>query len=143
MSLARMDQNGCQLVFQEPAASNSTNSRDILIRPGTPGNKGFYIFTFFVKTSDSSRFKIILKHLFHSQNLALKSCASSHFGNIQFHDHGCKARINALEPEVESCNHKIWFSQFFTALALEKKFFFLQNICQTISIYVILSNEVY
>ena len=79
--------------------------------------------------------KIFLKHLFsgfyskqyvflHALNLAWKSCVSSLFGNIQFHDHGCKARINALEPEVESCNHKICFFQFFTALALEKLFFF-------------------
>ena len=87
--------------------------------------------------------KIVWKHLFSgfyskqyvffhalnlALNLALKSCVSSLFGNIQFHDHGCKARINALEPEVESCNHKIWSLQFFTALALEKFDFFFFKI---------------
>ena len=144
-------------MFQEPAASNSTNSKDILIRPGTRSNKGFYIFPFLVKTPDSLRFRKgclfvgrdqgkvqnLLKHLFHYMNLALKSCVSSHFGNIQFHDHGCKTRINALEPEVESCNHKIWFLQFFTALALEKFDFFSSKYLATFSIYALFSNKVH
>ena len=129
---------------------------------GRPVIRASIFLHFFLKTSDSSRFriicfdgkliccwegpvksaKILLKNIFHSLTLASKSFVSSHFGNIQFHDHGCKARINALEPEVESCNHKIWFLQFLQHLDWKNCFSF-PNICQTISIYVIFSNEVY